>query len=171
MSSSSTSEDDDDDITDSTYNPDAAEDVNRSVQLPSVSKVKYNKAYQHFQKWKKTKRANSLTPKVLLDYFTELAVRSKPSTLWVTYSMLKATLKFNDDVDIGTYTRVLEFLKEQNVGYKPTKVPVFTDEQIEKFINEAPDEQWLDVKVRRRLPLRRLSLKLTTSFRLFFFRS
>lgn len=140
------SEDTDDDMG-STYHPDTAEEVDKSVQVPSVSKVKYNRAYEHFQKWKKSKRANSLSQKVLMDYFTEMAVRSKPSTLWVTYSMLKTTLKFNDDVDIGSYSTLNDFLKRQNVGYKPTKVPLFTDEQIEQFINEAPDEQWLDVKV------------------------
>ncbi len=63
------------------------------------------------------------------------------------YSMLKTTLRINDNLDISKFTTLLAFLKKKNAGFKPLKTTLFTEEQIEKFINDAPDDRWLDVKV------------------------
>jgi hypothetical protein len=35
------------------------------------------------------------------------------------------------------------FLKLYNRGYKPTKAEIFTNEEIAKFVNEAPDKVYL----------------------------
>ncbi|KAG4068834.1 hypothetical protein HA402_004982 [Bradysia odoriphaga] len=108
---------------------------------------KYSKVYEDFQKWNETNGATPVTESVLMKYFTELAEKSKPSTLFVYHSMLKSALRINDNIDISTYSTLINFLKGKNAGYKPVKATVFTEEEIDKFINEAPDEQWLDVKV------------------------
>lgn len=122
-------------------------DAKTNYVLPVGSQLQYNRAYQQFQSWNKSNGWSPISEDTFLKYFQELAKRSKPSSLFANYSMLKATFRTNDDIDIGKYSKLLEFLKEKNSGYKPLRSKVFTDEEIEKFINEAPDDRWLDVKV------------------------
>lgn len=119
-----------------------------SQALPSASKSKYEKAYDDFQKWNVVKGAIPITENVLLKYFRELAVRSRPTTLSVIYSMLKGTLRINDGIEISSYLELLNFIKTKNASYKPKKAKLFTKEEIEKFLTEAPDEYWLALKVR-----------------------
>lgn len=117
--------------------------------LPSVSQAKYNTAYELFQKWNMVNGATPVTENVLLKYFADLTKRSKPTTLFAVLSMLKATLRINDGIDIAPWSKLFGFVKTQNAGYIPTKANLFTKEEIEKFIDKAPDEEWLDAKVKR----------------------
>lgn len=121
--------------------------VKPNTVLPVVSQSKYNRVYQLFQKWNKSQGWCTVTENLLIKYFEELATKCKPTSLFAIYSMLKATLRINDDINIGTYNKLLDFLKDKNAGYQPVRAKVFTEEEIEKFINEAPDDRWLDVKV------------------------
>ncbi|XP_037024949.1 uncharacterized protein LOC119066532 [Bradysia coprophila] len=123
-----------------------ADSLNAEAVAPKAN-PKYSKVYEDFQKWNETNGATPVTEDVLMKYFTELAVKSKPTTLWVYQSMLKSTLRINDNIDISNYSTLINFLRGKNAGYKPVKATVFTEEEMNKFINEAPDEQWLDVKV------------------------
>lgn len=120
--------------------------TNHSIHPLTIAK--YNSTYVHFKKWMKTNGVLSVAEKVLLDFFTEIEQKSKPSTLWAYYSMLKTTLKSKDNIDISTWTTLTDYLKLKNIGYKPAKAKVFTKEEIDKFIDEAPDDYWLDIKVR-----------------------
>lgn len=62
--------------------------------------------------------------------------------------MLKSTLNiYNGIIDISTYVKLTGFLKRQSEGYRPKKAKVFTEDEMHLFITEAPDEEWLDVKV------------------------
>lgn len=61
--------------------------------------------------------------------------------------MIKATFRTNDNIDITSWSQLLDFLKRKNVGYKPVKATCFTESQLETFMNEAPETEWLDVKV------------------------
>ncbi|KAJ6646735.1 hypothetical protein Bhyg_01949 [Pseudolycoriella hygida] len=115
--------------------------------LPPMSKIKYTKIYNDFQMWFKKLGKPPITETVVLRYFSELAEKSKPSTLWTYYSMLKATLKLNDKVDIGAFYGLLRFLKTKSSGYEPVKAKMFTEEEIKRFITEVPDDKWLDLKV------------------------
>ncbi|XP_037024962.1 uncharacterized protein LOC119066538 [Bradysia coprophila] len=129
------------------YNPDTPEESTKTSIVPALSKNKYQKAYDDFQKWNKLKGGTPVTQKILLKYFTDLAEKHKPTTLWAYYSMLKATLRTNDNLDITSWSQLLDFLKRKNAGYKPVKATCFTETQLETFMNEAPDTEWLDVKV------------------------
>lgn len=115
--------------------------------LPLLSMKRYNTTYDLFQKWNKVNGATPVTEDVLMKYFSELAEKSQPSTLWGIYSMLKATLRLKDEIDISSYSKLIEYLKEKRAGYKPVTTKMFTEKEIEKFINEASDVHWLDVKV------------------------
>lgn len=135
------------------YRPDTPEDENDlspPAGIPSTSQSRYNRIYQDFHKWNKIKGATPVSQAVLLKYFSELAERSKPPTLWAYYSMLKNTLKLYDNTDMHSWSKLRNFIKQQNTGYKSVKSKLFTRTEIEKFINEAPDDQWLDLKVHER---------------------
>lgn len=114
--------------------------------LPA-SKKKYLAVYDKFILWKNSKNATSFSENVLMAYFDELATSYKPSSLWSMYSMLKSTLLTNNDIEIKKYSKLTAFLKKQSTGFKPKKSKILTANDVEKFLNEAPDEIHLATKV------------------------
>ncbi|KAG4066916.1 hypothetical protein HA402_009018 [Bradysia odoriphaga] len=87
-----------------------------------------------------------ITEDVLLGYFHGLAQTYKPSSLWSYYSMLKCTIRTNFGIDIGKFYQLASFLKQKNKGYKAVKALVFTEQEVARFLVEAPDRDWIDVK-------------------------
>lgn len=116
--------------------------------LPSKSKERYQKVYDDYIKWKQTKKATSDSERVVVAYFNEMIKSNKkPTTIWAQYSMLKATLKIFDKVNIETYQILSAVLKKKSRGYVPKKAITFSEEEIQTFLDNAPDVAWLDVKV------------------------
>ncbi|XP_073941147.1 uncharacterized protein [Choristoneura fumiferana] len=115
--------------------------------LPPKSRYKYLKAYDNFIKWRASKRVKSFSESVLLVYFQELSKTLQPSTLWSVYSMLKATMSIKNNVQINLYTKLTTFLKRFAEGHKSKKSKVLTAQNIETFLNEAPDYHFLLLKV------------------------
>ncbi|CAH1126098.1 unnamed protein product [Ceutorhynchus assimilis] len=93
------------------------------------------------------KKIGSLSENNLIAYFAQMSRNSKASTLWATYSMLKTTLNLNDNVDISRYLKLRAFLKKKSLGYQAKKSRVLEMEHIEKFLLEAPDDDFLSTKV------------------------
>lgn len=122
--------------------------INSHVLLPAKSKQRYETMYQLFEKWQASNQTNLFSEDVLLVFFRELSATKSPSTLWSSFSMLKSMIKQQQSIDIGKYTNLLAFLKDQSKGYITVKAKVFTDDEIAKFINEAPDVIYLATKVR-----------------------
>lgn len=129
--------------------PELTEAVNTASLdlLPTKSREKYNCAYNRFMEYRKNKNANSFSETVLMAYFLDLGSKMKSSTLWSNYSMLKATLAIRHDVDIFKYQKLRSFLKRQAEGYRPKKSKILTKEQVNKFIQEASDREYLMMKV------------------------
>lgn len=132
----------------------AAGEASKEI-LPSKSKARYEEVYNNYLKWKEGKNATSNSENVVLAYISEMAntpnkknEKSKPSTLWARYSMLKATMKIFTNIDISTYHKVTAYLKWKGAGYEPKKANVFTETQIQNLLDSALDVvAWLDVKV------------------------
>ncbi|XP_063391499.1 uncharacterized protein LOC134677015 isoform X4 [Cydia fagiglandana] len=119
-----------------------------SDELPMKSKEKYIATYENFISWRKEKNITSFGEDVLLSYFEEMSAKYKPTSLWAFYSMLKSGLKRRDNVNIKEYDQLRVFLKKLSEGYKAdNKVKVLTFENVEKFIDEAPDDRYLANKV------------------------
>lgn len=118
-----------------------------SVDLPSKSKNRYELTYQSFQKWQESSNMNSVDENVLLAYFQEQSTFKTPATLWSLYSVLKSMINLQRNVNIGNYNELLAFLKNKSKGYTSAKPKIFTDEEITKFIEEAPDITYLATKV------------------------
>lgn len=121
--------------------------------LPQKSKNRYFQIYQNFQDWKKEKKNTSNSERVLLAFFAELEdggedkKKNASSTLWAKYSMLKSTMKIHDKVDISTYSSLTAYLKQASKNHVPKQAKTFTEIELRRFIETAPDLVWLDVKV------------------------
>ncbi|XP_018360627.1 PREDICTED: uncharacterized protein LOC108759622 [Trachymyrmex cornetzi] len=114
--------------------------------LPKISKQKYTKEYNEFKIWRSTKNTTSFAEPILLVYFNKIAKKFASSTIWSKFSMLKATIKAYNNIDIGTYPQLIAFLKNNNAGYKPKKCSIFTTIDVSKFLDEAPDAEYLIMK-------------------------
>ena len=76
-----------------------------------------------------------------------LADSYSPSSMWSFFSMLKSTIQQYHNVNID-YPRLTSFLKKNGAGFVQKKSNVFLPEHILKFLKEAPDETYLDLKVK-----------------------
>lgn len=143
-------EDDFDDILNTTPTEliNAAEEICRASLLPEKSRVRYERQFDVFQKWRHDQKTNSSSERILLAFFGAMSKdNKKPSTMWAYYSMLKCMLKLHENVDISEYAKLKNFLKRKNDGYQPTKAKTFTEEQMKTFISQASNDTWLAIKV------------------------
>lgn len=116
--------------------------------LPIKSRERYNRVYKVFKDWQKEHGVKIVSSAVILSYFYELDQKKyQPTSLWAFYSMLKATIRANEDIDLGKYPNVTAFLKSKSDGFTSKKAHVFTEENVKKFFDDAADLHWLDVKV------------------------
>lgn len=124
----------------------AAEETSINL-LPEKSRKKYEKVYNEFLNWRCAKNTSSFSENVLLAYFSELSNKFKCSSLWSIYSMLRSTINLHNGVKIEKYLKLRMFLKRKAEGHTAKKSKTFSSEQINTFINDAPDEIYLAIKV------------------------
>lgn len=118
--------------------------------LPSSSKARYIKMYNAFVNWKKAKGDPETSETVVMAYFVGLSDEGKkPTSLWAYYSMVKSMIRLRENIDISKYFNLTALLKRKSEGYEPTKSPIFQDHEMQRFLNNADDSTWLDVKVRK----------------------
>lgn len=129
--------------------PDLTEIAHSAVEtlIPAKSKKIYDFAYEKFLKWSQEHNVHNYSENVLLAYFSQLSQKIKSSSLWAQYSMIKAELNLKHNVQIDKYTKLIAFLKRQSEGYKPKKSRVFTKEQFDAFLHNAPNNMYLATKV------------------------
>lgn len=124
----------------------AAEEVVNNL-LPQKSRGKYEASYGKFMKWRSEKNIKSFSEPIFLAYFNELAANYKPSSMWSTYSMLRSMIDIKHKLNIHNYSNLIAFLKQKNKGFRSKKAQVLNAEHINRFLQEAPDDKFLAVKV------------------------
>lgn len=67
--------------------------------------------------------------------------------LWIKYSIFKKTLLVNKNINIGMFNKLEKCLKQKFNEYERKKLKILTREQVLKFIQEAPNQMFLMVKV------------------------
>lgn len=115
--------------------------------LPEKSKKQYEIAYKNFKEWCLKKKVEKTSENVLIAYLEDKSQSAKSSTLWSTYSMLKSTININENIDITRYSKLVPFLKKKSVGYRSKKSKVLTRDDVQRFLVEADDENYLLIKV------------------------
>lgn len=63
------------------------------------------------------------------------------------YSMIKCIIKHEHNINIANYAKVTSFLKRNSESYTPKKSKVFTTENVQDFLTNAPDDIYLLLKV------------------------
>ncbi|KAL1509202.1 hypothetical protein ABEB36_003975 [Hypothenemus hampei] len=122
-------------------------DSRKKEVLLGRTKGRYESAYKKFKDWTTSHGIRVLSEDVLLRYFENLSKTYRPSTLWSLYSMLNSTIKQFENIDIEKYAELMAFLRRKNLGYKSEKCKVFETNEIKKFLQEAPDDRYLLMKV------------------------
>lgn len=116
--------------------------------LPAKSEGRYKLTYNKFMEWRLKNAINSFSENVMIAYFEVLSNTMKPSSLWSFYSMLKATVNINHNVDIAKYSKLQALLKRKSDGFKSKKSKILTSQNIKDFLENAPDDKYLFMKVR-----------------------
>lgn len=111
------------------------------------SRQKYQVAYKRFTDWCVEKKIGLPTESDCLAFFIERGNCVKPNSLWTEYSMINAFLVPERGVDLKQFSSLTEFMKGRALGYKCKTSKVFTKEQIMKFVRDAPDLDYLMMKV------------------------
>ena len=78
--------------------------------LPTKSRKRYGQVYKLFTEWPSEKKFSSFFEEILIVYFNEKTKNLKPS-LWSIYSMLRVTIKLNQNIDIANYGKLKSILK------------------------------------------------------------
>lgn len=114
--------------------------------LPEKSKIRYEVQYKKFKEWCVQKSVKVPNENVLLVYFNELIEREVKS-LWSIYSMLKSCLILHENIDISKYAKLISYLKRKTANHIPKKSKILEEAHINTFIEQAPDEEFLLMKV------------------------
>ena len=114
--------------------------------LPTKSRDVYENASFDFTAWKSSKNIASFSERVFLAYFQTLP-HSKTSTLWSLYSKLNAILKVRHNLNIENFYQLKRFLKEHGENYTLKLAKIFSANEIENFLTNAPDCQYSAMKV------------------------
>lgn len=119
------------------------EETIRLELLPEKSRTVYFTEYDRFVSWRAEQDSKVVDEDYVSRYFEHLSTMFQPSSLWAKFSMLRATLIFKESIDISKFYKLKKFLKEKNEGFERKKSKVFTEEEIRKFMQEAPDKKYL----------------------------
>ncbi|KAJ8919298.1 hypothetical protein NQ315_003882 [Exocentrus adspersus] len=119
---------------------DAVKEVMDGI-LPKKSRKIYEAQYDTFVKWCCQRKLENVNEDVLLKSKT-----LSSSTLWAHYSMLKTMLNVKRNIDVSKFYKLSAFLKRKSEGYKPKNAKVLTLDQIDKFLLEVPDKDFLMIK-------------------------
>lgn len=115
--------------------------------LSKKTRLLYEAKNKCFVDWCTKHNYTEYTEPVFMEYFVEKAKTCKSSSLWATYSMLRATTIKQLNIDIRNFKKLSTFLKTNSVGVKKEKSKTFTRDEVTKFLIDAPDETYLFLKV------------------------
>ena len=83
----------------------------------------------------------------MVSYFGRLSAKYKSSSLWKIFSLLKTTIRLKAHIDIDGYQDLKLFLNRLSTGYEPKQAETFTADEVQKFVDTAPDYEYLVMKV------------------------
>lgn len=115
-----------------------SEAVREASIIPPNSSAVYRKTYDAYLAWKLEKKISADSEPVLLSYFRYLEKKFAPTTLWVKYSHLNASILLHTGISLQKYEILKKYLKRTNEGYEAKKAPVLTQTEIFAYLQTAP---------------------------------
>ncbi|XP_063922982.1 uncharacterized protein LOC135137290 [Zophobas morio] len=100
-------------------------------------------AYKNFKQWS-LKKGGEIVGKRSYSVFRRQVPKRKILNIVVK---LKATININENIFIKQYSKLVSFLKKKSVGYRAKKSKVLTRDDVQRFLGEADDENYLLMKV------------------------
>lgn len=122
----------------------AAKKIQKDL-LPKKSRDIYDETYRKFVELKTANKAIT-SENCLKVYFKNLIENYKPSIIWSIHSKLKSTIQ-NENISIDNYKELIALISQNSKGYQSKKPKIFTTEQINLFLETAPDQIYLAHKV------------------------
>jgi hypothetical protein len=102
-------------------------------EILSLYSVSTRQAYARNLKAYNTFRGEQAhSENTLLSFLTQESKTKAPTTLWTSFSLLKKYLLLECSVDLGTASRISDYLKALSRLHKKTKAPPFTRSDILK---------------------------------------
>lgn len=131
--------------------PKLKEQINKESErmIPSTSKKEYDRIYNDFKKYLVAQKTTKISSSTVFGYFTYLATEKifVYSTLWKNYSALKAELKIHENFDISKFDKIVPYICSFKKGYVAKKSLIFEQDQIDKFMSDAPNSEYLLHKI------------------------
>lgn len=112
----------------------------------NVIKSEFEASYKIFLNWQRNRNISSFSEDIFMDYFKEISDKHpSPLSLYKNYYVLKNALQRMHNFDLRNCPKLLAFLKSQ---LERSQEKNFSAEEINKFIFEASDDEYLTTKVR-----------------------
>lgn len=107
---------------------------------PAKSAKRYNDAWNAFMEFSKE---DPPTENDFIEYFDHLrhVKHHAPSSLWTYYSMINNKFQALYGEKLQKYPRITLLLKSYESGYKRKTSKFFTKDEIDSYLNDAPDEK------------------------------
>lgn len=117
--------------------------------LPKKSFERYLVTYKNFITWRDEHNTTSFSENVMMAYFSYLrnSKNFKPNTMWAYFSMISKVIQIKHNVNIQNYSKLIAFIKKENVGYMPKKSKILEEEHIFRYLADAPDNEHLHRKL------------------------
>ncbi|KAG4070340.1 hypothetical protein HA402_006482 [Bradysia odoriphaga] len=120
-----------------------------NMQLVAPNKLNLN-GYDEFMSWRKSWKINSFTEDVFMQFFREAAESLTPKALSTLFSTLKTEMRSKHKVHFGQFFVLFAFLRQKGVVLTSHRTnglsKGFSDEEINKFLTEASDTEYLAMK-------------------------
>ena len=127
---------------------DAAKSLARLGLLPEESRELYLKRFEDYKAiLKKEKWDIKKEDSALLWAETHREEATAPSTMYSVWSSIKACLTALLNIPANLWCNVKKWLKNYAAGVFPKQAPLFTAAQVEKFMKEAPDKEFIRHKL------------------------
>ena len=108
---------------------------------PKKSSVRYKQEYSKFMEWLQ-QHQYAVTEEAILLYSVEMSKSFSPSSVRSKISMIKQELLINGTI-LESSQQLNLHIKRINTDYSPKKAAVFSKQQLEIFLLQAPDVEFL----------------------------
>ena len=119
----------------------------KDTLIPHSSKTIYEKWFSKYEDFLSSHNLSpsNTTSNIFISFFKTLSTSYAASTLWTIFSCLKCILsiRYNVDVDDTKFHETKSFLKQLSSTHLAKKSKVFTREEVETFLINAPTDIYL----------------------------